>query len=140
MPNLNKPTVLWLAQLASCLALLALLPLAAIVALFALLALLVWTLLSPLAPALRWLWRAARNSARRLRQALGLSCLCALSGCGTVPSAAETCPRVPAAFLLPPAQPTLLAPQAPALGLKTPGPTTAPTPAAAPLTAPDTPR
>lgn len=131
MPNLNKPTVLWLAQLASCLSLLALLPLAAVLALFALLALLgllLWVLLSPLAQARRWCL------------ALGLSCLIVLSGCGTVPYQPVTCPRVPAAFLLPPARPTLLAPQAQASGLKTPGPTTAPTPAAVPQTAPGTTR
>ena len=81
-------------------------------------------------PPLWWLTRV-------LLPLLTLSCLFALSGCGTAPLLVPTGPRVPAALLVEPQQPALLAPRPAASASKTPGPTTPSTPKPAPLTAPD---
>ncbi|MGE3348183.1 MAG: hypothetical protein AB7I35_12195 [Ramlibacter sp.] len=136
MPKSLHATLIWLAQLGSCLVAMT----GLIAAALAMAGLLILLLLAPLWNLLRALWGARRRAASRLRKALALSCLCALSGCGTLVSQVETCPRVPAALLLPPAKPVLLAPPGQALGLKTPGQTTPSTPPPAPLTAPATQR
>ena len=97
-------------------------------------------LLSPAATRLG-LSRRARMGGVRL-QLLAMAALCSLlllSACGTAPSRAQTNRQVPAALLVPPKAPTLLqtkpVPKAPASRLMTPGPTTPPTPRAAPMTA-----
>ena len=93
-------------------------------------------LLSPAANRLG-LTRRARMSGVRL-QLLAMAALCSLlllSACGTAPSPAPTPLRVPAALLVPPKAPTLLAPKAPASRSMTPGPTTVPTQKPVPTTA-----
>lgn len=86
--------------------------------------------------------RAVASDHRALRRyrvaymlMLALCSLLMLSGCGTPPPQAATCPPVPAALLASPQPPVLLQPTTP---LKTPGPTTRPTPPVAPLTGPST--
>jgi hypothetical protein len=72
---------------------------------------------------------SSRVALRRYRLSYALMLvLCSvlmLSGCGTAPLQAATCPPVPAELLASPQAPVLLQP---ATRLKTPGPTSPPTP------------
>lgn len=73
-----------------------------------------------------------------IRWALISISLLLLSACGTAPLPAQTRRPVPAALLIPPRPPKLLAPRVPDSPSATLGPTTWPTPRAAPKTAADT--
>ena len=79
---------------------------------------------------LGWL---AQQSARLVLLMLALGLAWALCGCGTAPCLVPTHPLVPAALLIPPAQPV---PLTLGSGLLMPGKTTLPMPSLAPPTGP----